>query len=169
MELRTESHQLGVGKTQIPSVAKDRVEIKLMWSGSKASNVGLNVGTNIWTMFSERGFIRPDIEMFGRLLLENAANAGLRCSVLNREGTNIWTMFSERGFIRPDIEMFGRLLLENAANAGLRCSVLNREGADGDAWRRCSSVTDRSLSFPAFCNALQNMFSEWTKLLVCTV
>ena len=43
-------------------------------------------------MFSERGFIRHDIEMLGRLIQEkdsivvgNAANAGLCCSVLNRE------------------------------------------------------------------------------------
>ena len=42
-------------------------------------------------MFSERGFIRPDIEMLGRLIqerdnivVENVAVGGLRCSVLNR-------------------------------------------------------------------------------------
>ena len=37
---------MGVGKTQIQSVAKDRLEI------------------------NERGFIRPDIEMLGRLIQE---------------------------------------------------------------------------------------------------
>ena len=44
-------------------------------------------------MFSERGFIRPDIEMLGRLiqekdsklLLENAANPGLRFSAFPRD------------------------------------------------------------------------------------
>ena len=30
----------------------------------------MNVATNIWTMFYERGFIRSDIEMLGRLIQE---------------------------------------------------------------------------------------------------
>ncbi len=66
-------------------------------------------------------------------------------------------MFSERGFIRPDIEMLGRLiqerhtlLLENVA------AVLNGEsvGVPEDA------VADRSLRFPAFCNALGERRSQ---------
>ena len=73
-------------------------------------------------------------------------------------------MFSERGFIRPDIEMLGRLiqerdtalLLKNMAVGGLRCSVLNRKsvGVPEDA------VADRSLRFPAFCNALGEKRSQ---------
>ena len=29
------------------------------------------------------------------------------------------------------------------------------------------AVADRSLRFPAFCNALRKTFSVWTKLLIC--
>ena len=36
-------------------------------------------------MFSERGFMRPDIEMLGRLIQEK----GLGCSVLNRESEDV--------------------------------------------------------------------------------
>ena len=46
-------------------------------------------------MFSERGFIRPDIEMLGRLIqerdsivVENVAVGGL-CSVLNRKSVGV--------------------------------------------------------------------------------
>ena len=55
------------------------------------------------------------------------------------------------------------LLGENAAKAGLGCSVLNRESAGVPE----DAVADRSLRFPAFCNALRKTFSVWTKLLVC--
>ena len=47
-------------------------------------------------MFSEPGFIRPDIEMSGRLIQErdsivvgNVAVGGLRCSVLNRKSAGV--------------------------------------------------------------------------------
>ena len=47
-------------------------------------------------MFSEPGFIRPDIEMSGRLIQErdsivvgNVAVGGLRCSVLNRKRAGV--------------------------------------------------------------------------------
>ncbi len=72
-------------------------------------------------------------------------------------------MFSERGFIRPDIEMLGRLIqerdsivVENVAVGGLLCSVLNRKsvGVPQDA------VADRSLRFPAICNALDEKRSQ---------
>ena len=72
-------------------------------------------------------------------------------------------MFSERGFIRPDIEMLGRLIqerdsivVENVAVGGLHCSVLNMKsvGVPEDA------IADRSLRFPAFCNALGEKRSQ---------
>ena len=53
-----------IGKTQIQSVANDRVEINHCGKQRKCGC------TNIWTMFSERGFMMPDIEMLGRLILE---------------------------------------------------------------------------------------------------
>ena len=44
-------------------------------------------------MFSESGFIRPDIDMLGRLIQERdsivVGKRGLRCSVLNREGAGV--------------------------------------------------------------------------------
>ena len=43
---------------------------------------------------------------------------------------------------------------------------LNRESAGG-ARRRCS-VANRSLRFPAFCNAFRKTFSVWTKLFIDT-
>ena len=33
----------------------------------------VNVATNIWTMFSELGFILPDIEILGRLIQEKGS------------------------------------------------------------------------------------------------
>ena len=66
-------------------------------------------------------------------------------------------MFSERGFIRPDIEMLGRLILErDSIVVEKRCSVLNRKsvGVPEDV------VADRSLRFPAFCNALGEKCSQ---------
>ena len=56
-------------------------------------------------------------------------------------------MFSERGFIRPDIEMLGRLIQE-------RDSVVVVVGVPEDA------LPDRSLRFPAFCNALGERRSQ---------
>ena len=67
-------------------------------------------------------------------------------------------------YIRPDIEMLGRLIqerdsivVENVAGVGgLRFFVLNRKsvGVPEDA------VADRSLRFPAFCNALGEKRSQ---------
>ena len=63
--------------------------------------------------------------------------------------------------------MLGRLIQENdsivVGKRGQRSSVLNRESASMPE----DAVADRSLRFPAFCNALRKTFSVWTKLLVC--
>ena len=48
------------------------------------------------------------------------------------------------------------LLLENVAVGGLRCSVLNRKSAGVPE----DTVADRSLRFPAFCNALGERRSQ---------
>ena len=69
-------------------------------------------------------------------------------------------MFSELGFIRLDIEMLGRLIQERDSivdcKRGLRCSVLNRKSAGVPEY----AVADRSLRFPAFCNALGERRSQ---------
>ena len=70
-------------------------------------------------------------------------------------------MFSERGFIRPDIEILGRLIQERdsivVGKRGRRRPTLfcrKSAGVPEDA------VADRSLRFPAFCNALGERRSQ---------
>ena len=88
-------------------------------------------------------------------------------------------MFSERGFIRPDIEMLGRLIQERDSivvgkrvgkRGSRRPTRLNGEGAGVPE----DAVADRSMRFPAFCNALGERRSQrgrncyYSIIYVCT-
>ena len=84
-------------------------------------------------------------------------------------------MFSERGFIRPDIEMLGRLIQERDSivvgkRGSRRPTRLNGESAGVPE----DAVADRSMRFPAFCNALGERRSQrgrncyYSIIYVCT-